>query len=240
MTARYATLCKGCWQQMHMPVPLSGVLSAPLRAFGIRRSKMNPNLCTICETMFERTMKARSVTLDATILFADLRSYTRLSQSISPESLTGVLDSFYDTCAAAIWRHDGLLNKTIGDAVMAVFNFPVRHADHARQAVLAAREMQAAFAARRAEFAAAGSEFGVGIGIDTGKLAFGEFGRSHRDLTAIGTVVNTAARSQGAAKPGQILVTGAVYEAMAAEIDGSRAAEYELKGFDAPVTLYEA
>ena len=54
MTVRYATLCKGCWQQMHMPVPLSGVLAAPLRAFGIRRGRMNPNLCTICETMFER------------------------------------------------------------------------------------------------------------------------------------------------------------------------------------------
>ncbi|MGE0575703.1 MAG: adenylate/guanylate cyclase domain-containing protein [Reyranella sp.] len=240
MTARYATLCKGCWQQMHMPVPLSGVLAAPLRAFGIRRSKMNPNLCTICEIMFERTMKARSITLEATILFADLRSYTKLSQSMSAEAMTGVLDSFYDTCAAAIWRHDGLLNKTIGDAVMAIFNFPVRHADHARHAVLAAREMQEAFAATRAEFAAADTEFGVGIGIDTGKLAFGEFGRSHRDLTAIGTVVNTAARSQSAAKPGQILVTRSVLEAAQADIDASKAADYELKGFDTPVTLYEA
>ncbi|WP_163367875.1 adenylate/guanylate cyclase domain-containing protein, partial [Enterobacter hormaechei] len=85
-----------------------------------------------------------------------------------------------------------------------------------------------------------GSAFGVGIGIDTGKLSFGENGRSHRDLTAIGPVVNMAARSQGAAKPGQILVTRAVYEAAEAEIDGSKAAEYELKGFDAPVMLYEA
>ena len=240
MTVRYATLCKGCWQQMHMPVPLSGVLSAPLRAFGIRRSKMNPNLCTICETMFERMMKARSVKLDATILFADLRSYTKLSQSMSSEAMVDVLDSFYDTCAAAIWRHDGLLNKTIGDAVMAVFNFPIRQADHPRQAILAAREMQEGFAAKQAEFAAVGSAFGVGIGIDTGKLSFGEYGRSHRDLTAIGPVVNTAARSQGAAKPGQILVTRAVYDAAGTELDVSKAAEYALKGFDAPVTLYEA
>ncbi len=100
---------------MHMPVPLSGVLAAPLLAFGIRRSKMNPNLCTICETMFERMMKARSVKLDATILFADLRSYTKLYQSMTSEAMVDLLDSFYDTCAAAIWRHDGLLNKTLGD-----------------------------------------------------------------------------------------------------------------------------
>lgn len=240
MTVRYAALCKGCWQQMHMPVPLSGLLAAPLRAFGIRRSRMNPNLCTICETMFERMMKARSVKLDATILFADLRSYTKLSQSISSEAMVDLLDAFYDTCAAAIWRHDGLLNKTIGDAVMAVFNFPLRHADHAWQAILAAREMQAGFAAKQAEFATVGSEFGVGIGIDTGKLSFGEYGRSHRDLTAIGPVVNTAARSQAAAKPGQILVTRAVYEAAQTGLDGSKVAEYELKGFEAPVMLYEA
>ena len=49
MTLRQARLCKGCWEQMHLPVPLRGALSVPLRAFGIRPSRMNPNLCTICE-----------------------------------------------------------------------------------------------------------------------------------------------------------------------------------------------
>ena len=72
MTLQAATICKGCWQQMHVPIPLRGLLSVPFRAFGIRPSRMNPNICTICEMMFERAMKARTVTLDATILFADL------------------------------------------------------------------------------------------------------------------------------------------------------------------------
>ena len=83
MTAHQAKICKGCWQQMRVPVPLRGVLSVPFRAFGIRPSRMNPNTCTICELMFTKVMRARKITIDATVLFADLRSYTGLSQSLS-------------------------------------------------------------------------------------------------------------------------------------------------------------
>ena len=67
-----------------------------------------------------------------------LRDYTSLSQSLSPDVISALLDTFYDECASAIWEYDGLLNKTIGDAVMAVFNFPLKRTDHARRAVLAA------------------------------------------------------------------------------------------------------
>jgi adenylate cyclase len=104
----------------------SACAAARFRAFGIRPSKMNPNTCTICELMFTTVMKARKVSVDATVLFADLRGYAGLSQSLSPDAISGLLDTFYDECANAIWKYDGLLNKTIGDAVMAVFNFPIR------------------------------------------------------------------------------------------------------------------
>jgi hypothetical protein len=170
---------------MHLPVPLRGMLSVPFRAFGIRPSKMNPNTCTICELMFTRVMKARKVSVDATVLFADLRGYTGLSQSLSPDAISGLLDTFYDECANAIWAYDGLLNKTIGDAVMAIFNFPIRGEDHANRAVRAAREIQKRWASERETLARTlgvdGSELGVGIGIHSGELSFGEFGRSHRD-----------------------------------------------------------
>lgn len=138
-------------------------------------------------------------------------------------------DTVCDRCAGAIWRHDGLLNKTIGDAVMAIFNFPICHADHARQAVLAAREMQHDFATRR-------DEFGVGIGIHCGQVSFGEFGHSHRDITAIGTVV----RIQAAAEAGQILVTEDVRRSVGADLAGVEPREYRLKGFDDPISLYAA
>ena len=225
---------------MRVPVPLRGVLSAPFRLFGIRPSRMNPNTCTVCELMFTKVMRARKITIDATVLFADLRDYTGLSQSLRPEAMSELLDTFYDQCASAIWDYDGLLNKTIGDAVMAVFNFPIKQADHPRQALLAAREIQRRCHARRDALGPDGQGLGVGIGIHSGELTFGEFGRSHRDLTAIGTVVNTAARAQSAASAGQILVTRAVYDRAKAELPDSHAQQYQLKGFETPIELYAA
>jgi class 3 adenylate cyclase len=183
---------------MHMPVPLRGVVSAPFRACGIWPSRMNPNICTICETI----MKARQVTIDATVLFADLRGYTRLSQTKTSESISEVLDAFYDECAEAIWNRDDLLNKTMGDAVMAIFNFPIRHADHPAQAVLAAQDIQKRWTQRLRSLGSA-QDVGVGVGIDCGVVSFGEFGRTHHDLTAIGTVVNRASRAQSAASSGE-------------------------------------
>ena len=93
--------------------------------------------------------------------------------------------------------------------------------------------MQRDFAARRVEF-------GVGIGIHCGQVSFGEFGHSHRDITAIGTVVNTAARTQAAAEAGQILITGDVCRSVSAELAGVAPREYRLKGFDDPIRLYAA
>jgi adenylate cyclase len=244
MTLQQSSICKGCWQQMHLPVPLRGVLSVPFRAFGIRPSKMNPNTCTICELMFTTVMRARKVNIDATILFADLRGYTGLSQYLPPDAISGLLDTFYDECANAIWEHDGLLNKTIGDAVMAVFNFPIRSENHANHAVFAAREIQQRWRAEREKLAKTldvnSSELGVGIGIHSGQLSFGEFGRSHRDLTAIGTVVNTASRAQSVADADQILVTREVYQLARSDLSDSHAKAYRLKGFEAPVELYTA
>jgi adenylate cyclase len=244
MTLHQSRICKGCWQQMHLPVPLRGVLSAPFRMFGIRPSRMNPNTCTVCELMFTTVMRARKVTIDATVLFADLRGYTTLSQSLSPDAISGLLDAFYDESASAIWESDGLLNKTLGDAVMAVFNFPIRRDDHTKCAVLAAREIQKRWRAKRETlveaFGLPGNELGIGIGIHSGELSFGEFGRSHRDLTAIGTVVNTASRAQSAADADQILVTEAVYQRARSDLEGSRAKAYRLKGFEPSIELYTA
>ena len=228
-----------------MPIPLRGAASIPFRVFGIRPSRMNPNMCTICELMFTQVMKARQITVDVSVLFADLRGYTTLSQSLPADTVSSLLDDFYDECAAAIWEYDGLLNKTIGDAVMAIFNFPIRHDDHAERAVLAARELQRRCLERRERLVAEnialdGNEIAVGIGIASGKTSFGEFGTSSRDLTAIGTVVNTAARAQAAARSGEILVTQAVCERARRVLAESEGQEYQLKGFEEPVRLYPA
>lgn len=240
-----ASICLGCWQNLHLPIPLRGPLSVPFRLFGIKPSRMNPNTCTVCEMAFSKVMKARAITIDATVMFADLRGYTALTQSIDQAALMSLLSAFYDECATAIWQYDGLLNKTIGDAVFAIFNFPVRRADHATQAVLAAREIQQRFRQRGEDLIRViglreqEAELGVGIGIDSGDTNFGEFGDAHRDLTAIGTVVNRAARAQSAAKSGEILVTSAVRDRTGGMIGGA-GSDHILKGFQHPVTLFSA
>jgi len=244
MASGQAKICLGCWQQMRLPVPLRGIASVPFRAVGIKPSRMNPNTCTICELMFTRVMKARQVVMDATVLFADLRGYTGLSQAHDADTVAALLDAFYDECAEAIWEHDGLLNKTMGDAVMAVFNFPIRRDDHAARAVRAARAIQSQWSARRDSFADSlgvdRDKMGVGVGIASGEISFGEFGRTHHDLTAIGTVVNTASRAQSAASADKILLTQAVYERARSELNDAQEHEYRLKGFDAAIRLWAA
>jgi adenylate cyclase len=243
MSFTQSRICKGCWQQMRLPVPLRGPASIPFRAFGIRPSRMNPNTCTICELMFTRVMKARQIRVDVSVLFVDLRGYTTLSQSLPANTVSSLLDDFYDECAAAIWEYDGLLNKTVGDAIMAIFNFPVRHDDHVQRALGAAQEIQRRCRHLNEHHLSQGAEgsgsgFGVGIGIDAGEASFGEFGRSHRDLTAIGTVVNTAARAQSVAEAGCILVTKAVCDRAPQQTAERRSREYHLKGFEKPIELY--
>ena len=128
--------------------------------------------------MFTKVMKARQVEIDATILFADLRGYTGLSKSRSTGAISELLDAFYDECAEAIWEGDGIVNKTMGDAVMAVFNFPIGRDDHATQAVQAARSIQRRWIARREMLAEAvgadGGKIGVGVG---NRLRKGKFRR---------------------------------------------------------------
>src|ERR1700720_3479503 len=108
---QHSIICKRCWQKMHLPVVLGGPLAIPVRIFALRPSRMNPNTCTFCELAFARIMKARNITIDATVLFADLRGYTAASQSLASSEMNATLDAFYDECAEAIWDHDGLLNK---------------------------------------------------------------------------------------------------------------------------------
>ena len=82
-------------------------------------------------------------------------------------------------------------------------------------------------------------DLGVGIGIDSGNASFGEFGRAHRDLTAIGTVVNTASRAQSAAVGGEVLVTRAVYDRASRQVPpAAHGREFRLKGLENPVELF--
>ena len=151
-------MCKGCWAQMHMPIFIGGPLSIPFRILGVRRSRMNPNLCTLCETMFRRIKRSKQITLPLTVLCADLRGYTAMAETADHAAVAYLLEVFYGHCGEAIWERDGLINKFIGDSVLALFNFPITHGDHARLAVEAALDLQPPLQAGEPKQPAGGSD----------------------------------------------------------------------------------
>ncbi|NLS04470.1 adenylate/guanylate cyclase domain-containing protein [Rhizobium sp. P32RR-XVIII] len=207
-----ASICRGCWDQMRVPIPIRGPLALPFRAFGITRSKMNPDICTICERSFQYVKKQRQITANATILFADIRGFTDLSERIEAVKLSEIVSLFQDRCAQAVWAHDGIVNKQMGDGLMAIFNFPIVRKDHAGAAIMAALDIQRSCAAALNSLnpdvdGPAGRRLGVGVGIHTGDVQIGEFSSFRSDFTAIGGVVNLAARLESQAAAGEILLS---------------------------------
>jgi adenylate cyclase len=234
-----SSVCKGCWTQMHVPIPIRGILSLPFKLAGVRISRMNPNLCTLCETKFRSVKKAQQVTVPVTVLFADVRGYTSLSEEVDAVDVTTMLGEFYDHCSAAVWERDGIVNKLIGDAIFAIYNFPIRRSDHTRQAVLSGIEVQRRCRAMKAtKLGGRDLPVGVGVGVHTGDVAIGEIGTSVKDFTAIGEVVNLASRLQGASQPGEVLVTEAAYREVERDFPGAEQRVCTLKGIARPVTAY--
>ncbi len=162
----------------------------------------------------EQTMELGGRRADITVLFADVVAFTPLSRTLPPEDVVGLLNELFTLLTEAVFRHGGTVDKLVGDAVMAVFGAPTEDPEHARSAIRTAEAMMAIV-----ETASAGwqSRYGVSlvlaIGIHSGEAVVGNVGSERRmDYTAIGDVVNLAARLETIARPQQILVSAATAE----------------------------
>jgi len=138
----------------------------------------------------------------AAVLFADIRGFTALSEGMKPDEMVESLNSYFTVMVEVIMRRGGVVDKYIGDAIMAVFGTPVEHDDDALQAVLTAIEMHAALARFNQEQAARGKpEFRVGTGIVFGEVTVGNIGSDKKmDYTVIGDMVNLASRLENLTK----------------------------------------
>ena len=137
-------LCVGCWQNLHVPVALRGIASIPFRLVGLRPSRMNPNTCTFCEIVFTKVMRARNVTIEARLLFADLRGYTDLTRRPAAGIMAALLDTFYDACGDAIWDHDGIAEQNDRRRRDGDLQFPdPARRSRANRPSMAARDLQA-------------------------------------------------------------------------------------------------
>ena len=161
--------------------------------------------CGTCGSSLAAVPRASDTRKTVTLVFADPRPATMDGRPASGEALREVMPRYFEVMRTALERHGGTVEKFIGDAVMAVFGLPVRHEDDALRAIRAAAEMQAALPALNEEFRGTwGVELANHIGINTGTVIAGDASLGQRLVT--GDAVNTAARLEQAAGPGEVIV----------------------------------
>ena len=169
------------------------------------------------------------------VLFLDLVSFTTLSEQRDAEDMRELLSSYFETARTVIDRHGGIVEKFIGDAVMAVWGTPVTHEDDAERAVRAALELVDAVAALGAS---TGAPLQARGGVLTGEAATMAGGTSEGMVT--GDMVNTASRLQSAAEPGSVYVGESTFRAASRAIAFEAVGELALKGKEAPVGAWRA
>jgi adenylate cyclase len=179
---------------------------------------------------------------EMTILFSDVRGFTTISEGLDPKELTLLMNEFLTPLSRIVYKHRGTIDKYMGDCIMAFWGAPLPDATHARNAILAGIEMQAALAALQPHFKERGwPEIHVGVGINSGRVSVGNMGSEVRvAYTVMGDEVNLASRLEGITKQyGVGIVVGentrkAVTDFIYRELDHVR-----VKGKDKPIAIYE-
>ncbi|MDA0654147.1 MAG: HAMP domain-containing protein [Proteobacteria bacterium] len=179
---------------------------------------------------------------EASVLFADMRGFTAIVESMPPAELVAMLNEYFSRLTEAIESCCGVIDKYIGDAIMAVFGAPVRHGNHAGQAVSAALRIGQAVTEMNVTRTRQGlAKLGCGVGINTGTLVAGNMGSRRRmNYTVVGDGVNIAARLEGLTRAYDVaaLVTEATRDAAPAmlyrELDRVR-----VKGRAEPIRIFE-
>ncbi len=178
---------------------------------------------------------------DVTILFADIRRFTRISEGMKAPAVVALLNDVFQMVSDRILERGGTIDKFIGDSVMAYFGAPLHQADHALRAVSAAVDITRTIEernrrTREREPGAPAVPVQIGIGIHTGPVVVGNIGSDRRtDFTAIGDAVNVAHRIEKLARAGQILVSEAVQRRVRGALRLRFEGERQLSGREEPV-----
>ena len=141
-------------------------------------------------------------TLSVTVMFCDIRGFTTLSENMAPEKIVSLLNEYFTGLEKCISAHGGVINKYIGDAIMALFGAPIPIKDHAQEAFRASLDMRNTLVQMNKDFVVKGfPEIRFGIGLHTGNVLAGNIGAASRmEYTVIGDAVNTASRIEGLCK----------------------------------------
>lgn len=195
-------------------------------------SPSGARFCPSCGSVLARRSDERRL---VTVVFADLVGYTTLSETRDPEAVKNLVDACFERLVADVVAFGGVVDKIIGDAIVALFGAPIAHEDDPERAVRAALRMQETLAE---ESRSLGVDLRMRIGINTGEVLVGTL-RAGGDYTAMGDVVNTASRLQTLATPGQVLV-GPGTHAATAGVRFEALGLLRAKGRDEPVPAWAA
>jgi adenylate cyclase len=179
--------------------------------------------------------------MHVTILFSDIRGFTRMSEHMEPHSVVELLNEYFSEMTDIISEYAGTLDKFLGDGIMALYGAPITKPDDALRAAKTAIEMQRALVELNRNWVAKGQRpLGMGVGLNTGTVTAGNIGSTKRyDYTAIGDAVNLASRLCANAAPGQILVSDSTFALLNEGIPARRLDPIRVKGKETPVELHE-
>ena len=179
---------------------------------------------------------------EATILFADIRGYTTFSETKPPEYIIEMLNEYFGEAVEIVVKHKGYIDKFIGDAIMAAWGVPLQtEQQDAISAVTAALEIQQLIASsKRTFFKGDASILKVGIGMHTGPIVAGNLGSSRRmNYTVIGDTVNVAARLEGVARGGEVIITQNTRDYVGDLFSMKKLEPVKVKGKTAPIPIYK-
>jgi adenylate cyclase len=209
--------------------PFGGAGGRLMALAGFTPSRKNPNVCSRCCD----SVPPGGADVDVAVMFADVRGSTGLGEHVDPAAFAGLMNRFYATATDALLRHDAVIDKLIGDEVMAIFVPGISGAEYRRQAVDAGLDLL-----RTVGYGtASGPWLDLGVAVGAGVAYVGNVGGAVVDFTALGDPVNLAARLQGQAAAGELLVADGVDD----EHVAGRAREHRalaLRGRSAPVGAY--
>lgn len=179
---------------------------------------------------------------EVTILFSDIRSFTSMSETMAPREVLEFLDEYFGHMGQIVRGHEGMLNKFLGDGMLAVWGVPDRQEDHATRAVKAALDMRKKLVELNEHWVRAGrAELKIGIGVHTGMVAAGMLGGAdQREYTVIGDAVNLASRIESLTKTlsTDLLVSQRTWDLCGGKFEGTRVGEEKVKGRDAGVVVF--
>ena len=229
--------CGNCGARLAWPgsAPLPDSASQVTDALG--SVLMGPNLL---ERFRQAGLEARGQRRSVTVLFADLSSYTTLSQNLESDDLFDLVQRFIPLLAEDVYKYEGMVDKIIGDGLMALFGAPISHENNTERALRAALDMKESVARLSEELKGQlDVELKLHIGLHTGTVIVGGVGSNMlMDYTAIGDTVNLASRLEQVADAGTILASEAVYRATRALFEFEAIPDLALKGIRQPVTAY--